>query len=78
MYNMEHRRNEASKYHFMKVRKDHTGGISMSERVYKTMSRAGASSLVLGIILMVTGITAGIMMVVNGARLLKRKSDIII
>lgn len=50
----------------------------MSERVYKTMSRAGANSLVLGIILMVTGITAGIMMVVNGARLLNRKSDIII
>ena len=50
----------------------------MSERVYKTMCRAGASSLVMGIILMVTGITAGIMMVVNGARLLKRKSDIII
>ncbi|MBA4697899.1 hypothetical protein [Faecalicatena contorta] len=46
------------------------------ERAYKTMQTAGAGSIALGIIMIVTGITAGIITVVNGARLLKHKNEI--
>ena len=41
------------------------------EKAYKTMSQEGA-----GIITIVTGVTAGIIAIVNGARLLKNKSEI--
>lgn len=50
----------------------------MNERIYKTMTRTGASSLVIGIVVLVTGIAAGVMMIVNGANLLKKKSEILI
>lgn len=50
----------------------------MNEKIYKTMSGTGACSLVLGIIVLVTGITTGVMMIVSGARLLKRKSEILL
>ena len=50
----------------------------MHEKIYKTMGSAGVGSLVLGIVILVTGIASGIMMIVNGARLLKHKSDILI
>lgn len=49
----------------------------MSEKAYKTMTNTGAGSLVLGIILLVTGLAAGILMVINGARLLKARSELI-
>ena len=39
----------------------------MNEKIYKTMSRTGACS-----------IAAGVLMIVSGSRLLKRKSDILI
>ena len=50
----------------------------MNEKIYKTMSSAGAAGLVLGILTLVTGIVTGILMIINGARLLKEKSDILI
>ena len=37
------------------------------EKAYKTMSQAGAGSIVIGIITIVTGVTAGIIAIVNGA-----------
>lgn len=46
------------------------------EKVYKTMRNAGAMGIVLGIIITVTGLVAGIMSIINGAILLKRKSQI--
>lgn len=49
----------------------------MGERAYKTMKRAGAYSIVLGVLLVVFGITCGIVSIVSGARLLRRKSDIL-
>ena len=48
------------------------------EKIYKTMSSTGACSLTVGIIVLATGIVTGIMMIVNGARLLKKKSEILI
>ena len=49
----------------------------MNEKIYKTMSSTGACSLTVGIIVLATGIVTGIMMIVNGARLLKKKSEIL-
>lgn len=49
----------------------------MNEKIYKTMSSTGAGSIVVGIVIMVTGLVCGILAVVNGARLLKKKSEII-
>lgn len=50
----------------------------MNEKIYKTMARIGAGSVAVGIVVLVTGIAAGVVMVVSGARLLKRKDDVII
>lgn len=50
----------------------------MSEKLYKTVSQVGAGSIALGIIALVTGVATGVLMIVNGARLLKGKSDIMI
>ncbi|MDO4296064.1 MAG: hypothetical protein Q4D90_07885 [bacterium] len=46
------------------------------ERVYKTMRNVGAINIAVGIVVMVTGMTAGIVAIINGAILLKRKSEI--
>ena len=40
------------------------------------MGRVGGGTLALGIIVLVTGVVTGILMIVNGARLLKGKSDL--
>lgn len=52
--------------------------VPVNEKIYNTMSSAGAGNLVVGIIVLVTGLVTGILMIVNGARLLKHKSDIMI
>ncbi len=49
----------------------------MAEKVYKTMKSVGISNLVLGIGIMIAGISIGVMVLVNGARLLSRKSDLL-
>lgn len=49
----------------------------MNEKVYKTMTTTGAGSIVVGIIIIVSGAVCGILSIVNGARLLKKKSEII-
>ena len=46
------------------------------EKVYRTMRNAGAMSIVLGIVITAVGLGAGILAIINGAVLLKRKSDI--
>lgn len=50
----------------------------MNEKIYKTMSRTGACSVAVGVVILVIGAAAGILMIVSGARLLKRKGDILI
>ena len=50
----------------------------LNEKIYKTMSRTGACSVAVGIVTLVIGAAAGILMIVSGARLLKRKGDILI
>lgn len=48
----------------------------MKERVYKTMKTVGGWNLALGILLICVGVASGVTMIVNGAKLLARKSDI--
>ncbi len=50
----------------------------MNEKVYKTMARTGAGNVALGIVVLVSGIASGVMMIICGVRLLKRKSEILI
>ena len=50
----------------------------MKERIYKTMVKSGACNIAVGIIVLVTGVAAGVLMIVNGANLLKKKSEILI
>ena len=46
------------------------------EKVYKTMRNTGAGSIALGVVILVSGLIIGILSIVNGALLLKRKNDI--
>ena len=50
----------------------------MNERIYKTMRNTGAANLTIGIIVMATGISAGILMIIHGVRLLKSKNQVLI
>ena len=46
------------------------------EKIYKTMRNTGAASIAVGVIVASVGLAAGIIAIVNGALLLKRKSEI--
>lgn len=46
------------------------------EKIYKTMSSVGVWSLVLGIVAIIAGALTGAALIVNSARLLKKKSEI--
>lgn len=46
------------------------------ERVYKTMGSVGAGNIALGIVMIVAGVTAGILTIVGGARLIGNRRNI--
>lgn len=46
------------------------------ERVYKTMRNTGIVNIAAGIVIAVIGLSVGIVTIVSGAILLKRKSEI--
>lgn len=48
----------------------------MEEKIYKTMSSTGAANLAIGICVLVGGIVSGILLIVNGARLLNTKEKL--
>jgi len=50
----------------------------MNEKLYKSINAAAISGLVLGICILVTGVASGVLLIVNGARLLKHKSVILL
>lgn len=50
--------------------------VSMNEKVYKSMSFAGAANITVGIIIVVVGVAAGIISIISGARLLKEKQGL--
>ena len=49
----------------------------MGEKLYHTMKSVGIGNLVLGIIIIIMGVGIGIGIIVNGATLLKKKSDLL-
>lgn len=49
----------------------------MQEKSFRTMKKVGGFSIAIGVITLVTGIVCGILTIVNGAKLLKNKSDML-
>lgn len=49
----------------------------MMEKIYNTMKSVGVWNLVLGIVLILSGLAAGVFLIINGAKLLKKKSDLL-
>lgn len=48
----------------------------MGEKQYKAMSGSGIASLVAGIVMIVAGVSAGVVAIISGARLLSVKNNI--
>ncbi len=48
----------------------------MEERLYKIMRGTGATTLAIGISILVSGVTAGILLIITGAKLLKNKRNV--
>lgn len=46
------------------------------EKVYKLMKFCGGSGIAIGVVMIIVGLTAGVMSIVNGARLLIGKKNI--
>lgn len=46
------------------------------ERVYKAMRSVGSFNVVIGILMIVSGIGFGVMVITKGAKLLKHKSEL--
>lgn len=49
----------------------------MSERVYTAMKSVGVTNMVLGIILIAVGTGVGAVVIVNGVKMLKYKSELL-
>lgn len=49
----------------------------MEEKVYKTMSGAGAMNIVLGVIALAVGAATGVLLIISGAKLIAGKSRIL-
>ena len=49
----------------------------MEEKIYNTMKRSGGMNITLGILMIVFGLTAGVLMIVTGGRLLVKKADLL-
>ncbi|MCI8563572.1 MAG: hypothetical protein HFH69_08620 [Lachnospiraceae bacterium] len=47
------------------------------EKVYKAMKSVGAFNVVIGILMIVSGIALGVLVITRGAKLLKQKSEIL-
>ncbi|MDO5538742.1 MAG: hypothetical protein Q4F83_01540 [Eubacteriales bacterium] len=49
-----------------------------NEKIYRTMSVTGVGDIVIGILVMTVGIAAGVIAVINGARLLVSRKKILL
>lgn len=49
----------------------------MEEKIYKIMRGTGALNIVLGVISLVVGITAGVLLIISGGKLVAGKSRIL-
>ena len=48
----------------------------MMEKIYKVMRNVGAASIAMGVVLITVGPITGILSIIEGAILLKRKEDL--
>ncbi len=48
----------------------------MNEKLFKTMGVTGAGNIAIGIVILVVGITTGILAIISGTRLIKEKKNI--
>lgn len=46
------------------------------EKIYRTMRNIGTGSIALGIVILAAGVTVGVLSIVNGALLLRRKNEL--
>ncbi len=51
-------------------------GTYMNEKVYKTMRNVGGWNIALGVVLIVVGVTVGILQIIHGGKLLHDKKEI--
>lgn len=49
----------------------------MMEKIYHTMKSVGVWNLVMGILLIIAGVVSGVLLILNGTKLLKKKSDLL-
>ncbi|MCI9526779.1 MAG: hypothetical protein HFH37_07665 [Lachnospiraceae bacterium] len=49
----------------------------MNEKTYKAMTVAGGGNIAIGVVVLVCGVVCGVLAIINGAAMLRRKSDII-
>lgn len=49
----------------------------MGEKIYNTMKSVGICNIVMGIILIISGIITGTIVITKGAKLMKDKSELI-
>jgi hypothetical protein len=47
------------------------------EKVYKVLKQVGGGSIAIGVLLIIAGVTFGVLNIVNGARLLKNRRNIL-
>ena len=59
------------------VRLQSNGGFAMEEKLYKTLNSTGKLSIIFGILTIVLMIGVGVVSIINGARLLAKKSDVL-
>lgn len=50
----------------------------MNEKLFKTATGAGVCNLVLGIVILTTGIASGVLLLIHAARLLKIRKGLMI
>lgn len=50
----------------------------MNEKLYKVLSRVGGGTLAIGIVVLVTGVISGVLLIINGARLIRHKYEIML
>lgn len=56
-------------------RKERTG--NMEEKTYKTMSGSGALNITIGVVALVGGVAAGVLLIISGAKLLSGRNKIL-
>ena len=50
----------------------------MNEKIYKTINQGGILGLTLGIVTLIIGVAIGVLLIIQGAKLLKSKSQLLI